>query len=156
MRRSFRYAPTPLEAVKSSFLFGSKTTAWLGTPLCNRPIDTQYCGKPCRKLVVPSSGSITQTNSASAFSAPLSSARKPCAGYASRSTPMMVSSAAWSTSETKSFLRLLRIVSRSMSEEARVMMAPALRAAFTAVLSMGCMPDFTRDRAGLGHNRADG
>src|ERR1700680_1444940 len=55
---------------------------------------------------------------------------------------MMASSAAWSTSETKSFWRLRRTVSLSRSEEARVMMLPALRAAFTAVLSMGCMAQF--------------
>src|SRR5476651_2523755 len=77
---------------------------------------------------------------------------------------MMASSAAWSTSETKSFWRLLRTVSLSRSKEARLMMLPALRAALTAVLSMGCMErgvglegrrragaarcgDFTRDRA---------
>src|SRR6185295_9358721 len=52
---------------------------------------------------------------------------------------MIASSAAWSTSETKSFCRFLRIVSLSMSKEARVMMLPALRAAFMAVLSMGCI-----------------
>jgi hypothetical protein len=42
---------------------------------------------------------------------------------------MIASSAAWSTSETKSFCCLLRIVSLSRSKEARVMMLPALRAA---------------------------
>src|SRR5687767_13762982 len=56
---------------------------------------------------------------------------------------MMVSSAAWSTSETKSCCRLVRTVSLSTSKEARVMIVPALRAAFTAVFSMGCIIDFT-------------
>src|SRR5262245_25212411 len=56
---------------------------------------------------------------------------------------MIASSAAWSTSETKSCCRLARIVSLSTSKEARVMMVPALRAALTAVLSIGCMLDFT-------------
>src|SRR5512132_798877 len=56
---------------------------------------------------------------------------------------MIASSAAWSTSETKSFCCLRRTVSLSRSNEARVMMLPALRAAFTAVLSMGCIIDFT-------------
>src|SRR2546423_10884631 len=55
---------------------------------------------------------------------------------------MIASPAAWSTSETKSFFCLARIVSLSTSKEARVMMLPALRAAFTAVLSMGCMRQF--------------
>src|SRR6478735_9280920 len=55
---------------------------------------------------------------------------------------MIASSAAWSTSETKSFSCLRWIVSLSRSNEARVMMLPALRAAFTAVLSMGCMREF--------------
>src|SRR5512140_1619001 len=53
--------------------------------------------------------------------------------------PRIASSAALSTSETKSFWRFRRTVSLSRSKEARVMMAPALRAAFTAVLSIGCM-----------------
>src|SRR5258706_6518699 len=55
---------------------------------------------------------------------------------------MTASSAAWSTSETKSFFCLLRIVSLSTSNDARLMIAPALRAALTAVLSMGCMREF--------------
>src|SRR3954466_2242313 len=55
---------------------------------------------------------------------------------------MTASSAAWSTSETKSFFCLLRIVSLSTSKDARLMIAPALRAALTAVLSMGCMREF--------------
>src|SRR3954463_15687872 len=55
---------------------------------------------------------------------------------------MIASSAAWSTSETKSFFCLLRMVSLSTSNDARVMRAPALRAALTAVLSMGCMREF--------------
>src|SRR4029079_12752432 len=63
----------------------------------------------------------------------------PCSGYASLRTEMIASSAAWSTSETKSFCCLARMVSLSRSKEARVMMLPALRAAFTAVLSIGCM-----------------
>src|SRR6185369_7397605 len=66
----------------------------------------------------------------------------PCDGYASRSTEMMASSAASSTSETKSFLRLLRTVSLSTSNDARWINVPALRAAFTAVLSIGCMKQF--------------
>src|SRR5205085_5465444 len=59
---------------------------------------------------------------------------------------MIASSAAWSTSETKSFCCLRRMVRASRSTEERVMMLPALRAALTAVLSMGCMPDFTMRR----------
>src|SRR6478752_9839079 len=55
---------------------------------------------------------------------------------------MIASSAAWSTSETKSCFCLVRTVSLSTSNDARVMRAPALRAALTAVLSMGCMREF--------------
>jgi len=29
-------------------------------PLCDSAIETQYCGKPWRKFVVPSSGSMIQ------------------------------------------------------------------------------------------------
>src|SRR5471030_1400791 len=68
---------------------------------------------------------------------------------------MMASSAAWSTSETKSFWRLLRTVSFSRSKEARLMMLPALRAAFTAVLSMGCMEGALGSRAAAGLARRD-
>src|SRR5260221_1515399 len=56
---------------------------------------------------------------------------------------MIASSAAWSTSETKSCWRLARMVSLSTSKAARVMIVPALRAACTAVFSMGCIIDFT-------------
>src|SRR6186997_3598251 len=66
----------------------------------------------------------------------------PWSGYASRRTEMIASSAASSTSETKSFWRFFRIVSLSMSNDARLMIEPALRAAFTAVLSIGCMNRF--------------
>src|SRR5580765_5360338 len=55
---------------------------------------------------------------------------------------MIASSAASSTSETKSFWRLRRTLSLSMSNDARVMRVPALRAAFTAVLSIGCIKRF--------------
>jgi tRNA/rRNA methyltransferase len=51
---------------------------------------------------------------------------------------MMACSAAWSTSVTKSLGPLLPIFSRSRSSAARLMMAPAARAALTAMLSMGC------------------
>ena len=51
---------------------------------------------------------------------------------------MITSSALWSTSVTKSLADLVVILRRSRSSEARLMIAPALRAAFTAVLSMGC------------------
>src|SRR6185437_3981902 len=48
-------------AVKSSFRFGSNTTACCSCPRCASAIETQYCGTPCRKLVVPSSGSTIHT-----------------------------------------------------------------------------------------------
>ena len=51
---------------------------------------------------------------------------------------MIAASAAWSTSVTKSFDRLGATCSRSTSSAARLMMAPAARAALTAMLSMGC------------------
>ena len=82
MRRSFMKAPAPRVAVKSSLRFGSKTTACWSTPLWRSAIDTQYCGKPCRKLVVPSRGSMIQRCSASAAfgEVPLSSPRNACEG----------------------------------------------------------------------------
>ena len=65
MRRSFRNAPRPRVAVNRSLRTGSKMTPCWTTSLCATAIDTQYCGKPCRKLVVPSSGSMIQTYSES-------------------------------------------------------------------------------------------
>jgi hypothetical protein len=50
---------------------------------------------------------------------------------------MMACSAAWSTSETKSLGPLLPTFSTSRSSDARLMIAPAARAALTAMLSMG-------------------
>src|SRR5512134_815858 len=52
---------------------------------------------------------------------------------------MIVSSAALSTSVTKSLRPLAVTFTRSMSRLARLMIAPALRAALTAVFSIGCM-----------------
>ena len=54
------------------------------------------------------------------------------------SVSMIAASAAWSTSVTKSFGAFEFTCSRSRSSEARLMIAPAVRAALTAVLSMGC------------------
>jgi hypothetical protein len=51
---------------------------------------------------------------------------------------MIAASAAWSTSVTKSLCDLAVTVTRSMSSEARLISAPAVRAALTAVLSIGC------------------
>ena len=51
---------------------------------------------------------------------------------------MIAASAAWSTSVTKSFGALALTCSRSTSSEARLMIAPAARAALMAMLSMGC------------------
>jgi hypothetical protein len=60
---------------------------------------------------------------------------------------MMACSAARSTSETKSFGPLAVTCSTSMSSAARLMIAPAARAALMAMLSMGCS-DCDMGRAG--------
>jgi hypothetical protein len=80
MRRSLRKAPRPLLAVNSSFFTGSYTTPCDSAPRCSTAIETQYCGKPWMKLVVPSSGSMIQRYSACSALAPDSSARNPCPG----------------------------------------------------------------------------
>lgn len=51
-------------------------------PLTDKAMLTQYTGKPWMKLVVPSSGSMIQTNSESLapYSEPDSSARMPWPG----------------------------------------------------------------------------
>ena len=116
-------------------------TACVTVPRYAHAIDTQYCGKPCRKLVVPSSGSMIHTCSASSFS-PLavpSSARIAWSGYAPSSVCTIAASAARSISLTKSFGPFVSTFSRSMSRAPRLMMLPALRAALTAVVSIGCM-----------------
>ena len=71
-------------------------TACVTVPRCASAIDTQYCGKPCRKLVVPSSGSMIHTCSALAFSpfAVPSSARIAWSGYAPSSVCTIAASAA--------------------------------------------------------------
>ena len=51
---------------------------------------------------------------------------------------MIAASAAWSTSVTKSFGALRVDCRRSRSSDARLMIAPAARAALMAMLSMGC------------------
>jgi len=50
---------------------------------------------------------------------------------------MIAASLAWSTSVTKSFTCFCEIRTDSTSSAARLMMAPAARAALTATLSMG-------------------
>src|SRR3954464_7791378 len=54
---------------------------------------------------------------------------------------MMMRSAAWSISVTKSFVCFCEMRTLSTSRAARLMMAPAARAALTATLSMGCWLD---------------
>src|SRR5689334_22487868 len=51
---------------------------------------------------------------------------------------MMTCSLAWSTSVTKSLTCFCEMRTASTSRAARLMMAPAARAALTATLSMGC------------------
>ncbi len=53
-----RVAPRPSAAAYISSLTGLYTTPSDGRPSMSSPIDTQKMGKPCEKLVVPSSGSI--------------------------------------------------------------------------------------------------
>ena len=52
---------------------------------------------------------------------------------------MIACSAAWSTSVTKSLCPFSVTLMRSRSNEARLMIVAARRAALTAVLSMGCI-----------------
>ena len=66
---------------------------------------------------------------------------------------MIAASAAWSTSVTKSFGALVLTFSRSRSSEARLMIAPAARAALMAMLSMGCS---ACDMGGCGQWEAGG
>src|SRR6478736_290074 len=54
---------------------------------------------------------------------------------------MIAASLAWSTSVTKSLTCFCEIRTASTSSAARLMMAPAARAALMATLSMGCRLD---------------
>ena len=58
-RISLSLAPSPRTAVNNSFLIGSYTTPTSVRPLTRIAMETEKCGKPLIKLVVPSSGSIT-------------------------------------------------------------------------------------------------
>ncbi len=107
MRRSLRKAPDPFSAQKSSSVAGLNTTpAMISAPPSGRRFSTPMlmaqCGMPCRKLVVPSSGSTTQRYSqASAPPSPPSSPRKPKAGRARERSPRSTSSARRSASENE-------------------------------------------------------
>ena len=57
---SFKYAPSPFDAVYNSLRLGSKITDWIIFPLCSKAIEIAYWGNPCIKFVVPSRGSIIQ------------------------------------------------------------------------------------------------
>src|SRR6185436_20034410 len=63
---------------------------------------------------------------------------------------MVASSAARSTSVTKSLRPFALTCTRSMSRLARLMIEPALRAALTAVLSIGCMDGGRANGGGSG------
>src|SRR5687767_13888218 len=85
---------------------------------------------PCRKLLVPSSGSMTQRGLAGSPSiTPPSSSTKPQSGRAARSSSQSVRSAAWSALETKSDGPLRLTWSCSTSPKSRRSRLPALRAA---------------------------
>src|SRR6218665_1023818 len=152
MRRSFRWAPRPRVAVNRSLRVGSYTTACSTRPLTASAMLTQYTGKPWMKLVVPSSGSMIQTNGASLAPClrPDSSARMPWSGEAVSSVSMTACSLAWSTSVTKSLICFCAIRTDSTSRAARLMMAPAARAALMATFSMGCRLDDINDDGGQG------
>jgi hypothetical protein len=60
-RRSFRKAPRPREAIEQVVARGVVDHGLLHLAAVASAIDTAYTGKPCRKLVVPSSGSMIQT-----------------------------------------------------------------------------------------------
>src|SRR3984957_6932325 len=117
---------------------GSYTTACCRRPLCWSAIETAKVGKPWRKLVVPSSGSMIQTNSSSPVR-PLSSARKACCGWLRRMVAMMSASALRSMSVTKSLRPLLSIFKESRRERLRTIKSPARRGAPMPIFSRGCM-----------------
>src|SRR6218665_1577314 len=152
MRRSFRWAPRPRVAVNRSLRVGSYTTACSTRPLTASAMLTQYTGKPWMKLVGPSSGSMIQTNGASLAPClrPDSSAGMPWSGEAVSSVSMTACSLAWSTSVTKSLICFCAIRTDSTSRAARLMMAPAARAALMATFSMGCRLDDINDDGGQG------
>ena len=114
-------------------------TACVVTPFSKRAIDTAYCGKPCKKLVVPSNGSIIQRKLSSPRVFPLSSAKIECFGKAFLISFIMAFSAVLSTSETKSLSDLFSIVSKSTWLWYLKITSPAALAALTAILTVGCM-----------------
>src|SRR4029453_6900391 len=72
------------------------------SPSRSRPIEMAKCGTPCRKLVVPSSGSTIQRLRPSPLVSPPSSPRKPYSGRVRASSARSVRSALMSAWLTKS------------------------------------------------------
>src|SRR5690606_24232684 len=88
------------------------------------------CGRPWRKLLVPSSGSMIHRGlEGSPSIVPPSSSTKPQSGRAARSSSHKVRSAAWSALDTKSDGPLRLTWRCSTSPKSRRSRPPALRAA---------------------------
>mmetsp|Transcript_3998 Transcript_3998/g.6244 ORF Transcript_3998/g.6244 Transcript_3998/m.6244 type:complete len:201 (-) Transcript_3998:94-696(-) len=131
-----RVAPCPFTAANVSPMIGFSTTPSTGTLFTARPMLTQVKGKPCTKLVVPSSGSTNHVGSwpvggiRPPSSATDSSPTSVCVGKLARSRAKMMSSHFLSVAVTRSHAPLYS-TARSASQAARIS-APAARAASSA------------------------
>ena len=99
------------------------------SPSRSRPIEMAKCGTPCRKLVVPSSGSTIQRLRPSPLVSPPSSPRKPYSGRVRASSARSVRSALMSAWLTKSPGPFSETCSCSTSPKSRLRFLAAAKAA---------------------------
>src|SRR6266851_2968307 len=99
------------------------------SPSRSRPIEMAKCGTPCRKFVVPSSGSTIQRLRPSPLVSPPSSPRKPYSGRVRESSARSVRSALMSAWLTKSPGPFSETCSCSTSPKSRLRFLAAAKAA---------------------------
>src|SRR5216684_680967 len=99
------------------------------SPSRSRPIEMAKCGTPCRKFVVPSSGSTIQRLRPSPLVSPPSSPRKPYSGRVRASSARTVRSALMSAWLTKSPGPFSETWSCSTSPKSRLRLLAAAKAA---------------------------
>ena len=130
----FIQAPVPFSAKNNSSLAASNITPETTLPLCSSAIDIAQCGRPCKKLVVPSNGSTIQRRVGSSPSdPPVSSPNQPYVGRASDRISLIMPSAAVSAFDTKSPAPLRETCKFSTSLKSFTRERPAMRAAFIIV-----------------------
>src|SRR6267154_2449146 len=122
------------------------------SPSRSRPIEMAKCGTPCRKLVVPSSGSTIQRLRPSPLVSPPSSPRKPYSGRVRASSARSVRSALMSAWLTKSPGPFSETCSCSTSPKSRFRFLAAAKAA--RIITVMVAERTARDRRSGGPARS--